>query len=54
MKVLVKDKMFVCRNCWNNGKVTSILWADMIPNENDNYCSCCGQKIDWSEIDNDN
>lgn len=30
---------------------TWLLYDDEIPNDNDNYCPCCGQAIDWSEVE---
>ncbi len=44
MKPIHKEKNLYCPNCddW-------LLWDDAIPNERDNYCGICGQKIDWEE-----
>ncbi len=36
---------YYCPTC----KDTWLLWDDAIPNEYDNFCRYCGQKIDWSE-----
>lgn len=33
----------ICRN-W-------LLYPDEIPNSRDSFCSFCGQKIDWSEVE---
>ena len=46
MKPMRKEKNLYCSNCnrW-------LLWDDAIPNDDDNYCPNCGQKIDWSEED---
>ena len=43
-KPMRKGKNLYCPNCeqWR-------LWDDAIPNESDNYCGICGQKIDWTE-----
>ena len=48
MKPIHKEKNFYCPNCdhW-------LLWDDAIPNEWDNYCAICGQKIDWTGVQND-
>ncbi len=42
VKPLRKEKTLYCPNCdhW-------LLWDDAIPNEWDNYCGVCGQKLDW-------
>ena len=39
-----KGKNLYCPNCdqW-------LLWDDAIPNEGDNYCGICGQKLDWED-----
>ena len=44
MKPIHKEKNLYCPNCdhW-------LLWDDAIPNEWDNYCGICGQKIDWED-----
>ena len=39
---------YYCPTC----KDTWLLWDDAIPNESDNLCGYCGQKIDW-EAQND-
>ena len=39
---------YYCPTC----KDTWLLWDDAIPNEDDNFCRYCGQKIDW-EAHND-
>ena len=36
---------YYCPTC----KDTWILWDDAIPNEHDNFCPSCGQKINWEE-----
>lgn len=28
-----------------------LLYPDEIPNSRDSFCSFCGQKIDWSEVE---
>lgn len=35
---------YYCPTC----KDTWLLWDDAIPNEHDNFCRYCGQRIDWS------
>ena len=44
MKPMRKGKNRYCPNCdqW-------LLWDDAIPNEGDNYCGICGQKLDWED-----
>ncbi len=44
MKPVLKGKNLYCPNCdqW-------LLWDDAIPNEGDNYCGICGQKLDWED-----
>ena len=44
MKLIHKEKNLYCPNCdhW-------LLWDDAIPNEWDNYCGICGQKLDWED-----
>lgn len=36
---------YYCPTC----KDTWLLWDDAIPNEHDNFCRYCGQKINWEE-----
>lgn len=30
-----------------------LLYSDEIPNSSDSFCSFCGQKIDWTEVQNE-
>lgn len=41
---IIKGKNYYCPSCdhW-------ILWLDAIPLETDNYCSKCGQAINWED-----
>ena len=44
MKPIRTEKSLYCPNC-----VHWLSWGDAIPNEWDNYCGICGQKIDWED-----
>ena len=44
-KPLHMHKNYYCPICKEDGWM---LWDDAIPNDMDNYCSKCGQAIDWS------
>ena len=44
MKPIRTEKSLYCPNC-----VHWLLWDDAIPNEWDNYCGICGQKINWED-----
>ena len=46
MKPILEHKSYHCPICR-----TWIMWDDAIPNETDNYCGRCGQKIDWAETE---
>ena len=48
MKPLHIHKNYYCPICKEGGW---IMWDDAIPNETDNYCGFCGQKIDWEETE---
>ena len=46
-KPLHMHKNYYCPVCKKDGWM---LWDDAISNDMDNYCSKCGQAIDWSDI----
>ena len=43
-KPLHIHRNYYCPVCQEDGW---IMWDDAIPNDMDNYCGICGQKIDW-------
>lgn len=51
--VCVEDKMWSCPTCINNLMFKYARYPDILmPKEaGGKYCSCCGQAIDWSVID---
>lgn len=51
--VLVEDKMYQCCSCCNNLMFKYSRYPDILmPKEAaGDYCMECGQKIDWSELE---
>ena len=47
-KPLHIHKNYYCPVCQEDGW---IMWDDAIPNDMDNFCGICGQKIDWEVTD---
>ena len=50
MKPLHIHKNYYCPICKED---SWIMWDDAVPNDMDNFCGICGQKIDWEGINND-
>lgn len=50
--ILIEDKMYQCPVCHNNLMFKYSRYPDILmPREaGTNHCSCCVQKIDWSEV----
>lgn len=46
-KPLHTHKNYYCPVCKEDGW---IMWDDAVPSEFDNYCSRCGQALDWSDV----
>ena len=44
-KPIDAHRNYYCPTC----KDTWLLWDDAVPNESDNFCPSCGQKINWEE-----
>ncbi len=49
-KPLHIHRNYYCPVCKEGGW---IMWDDAIPNDMDNFCGICGQRLDWEGINND-